>query len=564
MKGRLFLTILLAAVLLWMQGCQCPADKGRAEAEGMKASPCAAPQMVTSDQTFPSQSKGMVKVEKSVPEQIIVNQPFDYRIRVQNTSSSPVKNVIVYDVYSENLQIQKSDPNFTRGDQGRTMWYIGELQPEESELINVTALTSQPGDIGSCTKVTFDDTSCMRMAVVQPQISISKSAPEQALACDRIPISYTITNEGSGYACDIQIQEELPEGLMTSEGQAQISQTIESLAPGESKTVEVMIDPTRPAEFSSQAIASSQNAGSSYSEELSIKVVKPQLTLQQTGPAKQFLGQNLRYQLSVSNQGDGPARDTVLTVMVPEGAQFHNASMGGQYQTSSPGQVTWELDTLEPGESKTVDMIISSQKEGTIEAMAVAEAYCADQVTDSVSTTLEGIPALLLEVVDQRDPIPLGGNEVYEIKVKNQGTKAAINVQVTSMIADAMEYISSTGPTTASVSDGKVTFAPLDSLAPKATATYRVTVRAASAGDQRFKTMLTSESLTSPVIETEATEFYETGEEEMEMQREQMKQEQQRQQEMQQREQQQRQQEEQRRQQEMQQREQQQRQQEQQ
>ena len=53
-----------------------------------------------------------------------------------------------------------------------------------------------------------------------------------------------------------------------------------------------------------------------------------------------------------------------------------------------------------------------------------------------------------------------------------------------------------------------MTFSPLATLAPGDEAEWRVTVRAARAGDVRFKVSMTSRMLTRPVEETESTTFY--------------------------------------------------------
>ncbi len=503
MKVKVILLTLLIASVIWIQGCEC---KPRAEA---LQSPCQAPQMTTAEQAYPAKRKGDVVMQKSVPEQIFVNQPFDYRIKVTNRSNQPVQNVMVHDVFSRDIEIQSSDPEFQRDEQGRIMWYLGDMQPEESKMIALVAKTSETADLGSCTKVTYDDTTCTRMAVVEPELKLMKSAPATAIQCDRIPISYTISNEGTGYACDIQIKESLPEGMMTSDGSSELVYTIDQLGPGESKTYDVALDASKPGEYTSKAMAMSRTAGEMHSNQTTVKVTKPMLTIKQSGPDKQFIGREMTYQITVSNEGDGVARDTMVSAMLPEFTQFGGATMGGEFTRSSPGRVNWSLGELQAGETKTVEMKLMANEEGTLESYAMAEAYCADQVSDSVKTSLEGISAIRLEVIDIDDPIVMGDNVQYVISVKNQGSRAQNNVQITCMLEDSMEYISSTGPTDASVSEAKITFAPLDRLAPKSTAEWRVTVKAVAEGDQRFKTMLNSDTLQRPVIETEATQFYE-------------------------------------------------------
>ena len=57
-----------------------------------------------------------------------------------------------------------------------------------------------------------------------------------------------------------------------------------------------------------------------------------------------------------------------------------------------------------------------------------------------------------------------------------------------------------------------MTFAALPSLAPKAQATWRIVVKAAEAGDARFKVTMDDDWLGDiPVEETEATNQYEVG-----------------------------------------------------
>jgi uncharacterized repeat protein (TIGR01451 family) len=114
----------------------------------------------------------------------------------------------------------------------------------------------------------------------------------------------------------------------------------------------------------------------------------------------------------------------------------------------------------------------------------------------------------LIEVVDVSDPIEIGQNEVYVITVTNQGSKAGTNIQVSCMLEEGMQYISSIGPTAGTITDNALNFAPLPSLEPKARSTWRVTVKAIGAGDMRFKVIMNSDQLERPVEETEATMFY--------------------------------------------------------
>ena len=122
---------------------------------------------------------------------------------------------------------------------------------------------------------------------------------------------------------------------------------------------------------------------------------------------------------------------------------------------------------------------------------------------------IAGIPAILLELIDEEDPIEVGNNVVYMIRVTNQGSLAGTNIKMDVELEDTMQYISSSGATLATQNGNKISLAPLPSLAPKKQAVWRIVVKAAGSGDVRFGVNMTSDQIDRPVRETESTNFYE-------------------------------------------------------
>ncbi len=145
---------------------------------------------------------------------------------------------------------------------------------------------------------------------------------------------------------------------------------------------------------------------------------------------------------------------------------------------------------------------------GTYTARATARATCAEGATVSVDTRIEGVAAILLEVVDLSDPIEVGQDETYLVTVTNQGTKADTNIRINCFLENTMKFISASGETETSVTNGTISFEPLASLAPGDKATWKVVVRAMGVGDVRFRATMDSDQLTRNVEETEATNFY--------------------------------------------------------
>lgn len=95
------------------------------------------------------------------------------------------------------------------------------------------------------------------------------------------------------------------------------------------------------------------------------------------------------------------------------------------------------------------------------------------------------------------------------ITATNQGSATDTNIRIVCTLEDNEQYVSSTGATRGSASGNTVTFEPLPSLAPKAQAVWRVTVKAVKAGDVRFTVIMNTDQLTRPVTRNESTHLYE-------------------------------------------------------
>jgi uncharacterized repeat protein (TIGR01451 family) len=334
-------------------------------------------------------------------------------------------------------------------------------------------------------------------------------APSEALKCDRIPVTYTVKNTGTGYACDVVLTDQLDTGMMASDGKTKLVYTIESLGPGETKEFKTMVDASKAGRYASKAIATSKSAGTAESSLVETTIKQPVLSIKQSCPSDRYIGKSLIYDIVVTNQGNGIAKDTIVEASVPSGATFTNATENGRFTSMSPGKVTWNIGALQPNASKTVSMTLSSGQMGAYKTTALVKSYCADTATTSCETMLKGIPGILLEVIDISDPIEIGQTETYIITATNQGSAVDTNIRITCMLEEGMQYVSSSGPTTASVEGNTIKFAPLASLDSKAKAEWRVMVKASGEGDMRFKTTMDSDQLGQrPVEELEATTFY--------------------------------------------------------
>lgn len=112
------------------------------------------------------------------------------------------------------------------------------------------------------------------------------------------------------------------------------------------------------------------------------------------------------------------------------------------------------------------------------------------------------------EVVDLEDPIAVGGQVTYEIKVANQSATPITNIRLTCAVPLNQMFVSGAGPTQVTARDQSVTIQPLPVLDGKGVVFWRVVVKAVRAGDTRFKVDLACDQLAQPIAREEATQQY--------------------------------------------------------
>jgi uncharacterized repeat protein (TIGR01451 family) len=122
--------------------------------------------------------------------------------------------------------------------------------------------------------------------------------------------------------------------------------------------------------------------------------------------------------------------------------------------------------------------------------------------------SIEGLAAINFQLTDLKDPIEVGAETSYEIRVTNQGTKAASNVHLAAMLPRGMKPISAEGPVRYKIEGQRVLFEPLKTLAPKADTAFTLKVQATEPGDQRIAVQVATDEIRDPISKEESTRVY--------------------------------------------------------
>ncbi len=455
--------------------------------------------------TYPRADYGILQVDKTMPQEVRLNAPFAYVIKVTNLTDMMLTDVAITETLSNEFEFKGSEPT-AQNENNKLVWEIDSLGPKASKSIRITGVATGSNPLEHCTAITHTIRDCAMVKVVEPTLELGRVAPAEAVLCEPIPVDYVVTNTGTGAAQNVQIVDTLPIGLQTTDGKGKVVLDAGTLIAGESRRFSIKLRATKTGAYVSKAIATSASGLRAESESTLTNVRQPILSITKSGPQRQYLGRAVTYEITVLNKGDGPARDTMVEDLIPPGVSSIEATSGAQ---TAGSKLVWELGTLEPNASKTVRVSYTPMKEGEVMATATATAYCADTVTDSAKTSITGIPASRLQVIDLEDPVEVSHTTTYLITVVNEGSAADSNVRIVCTLDDKVQYVSSAGATAGSIMGKTVNFAPLRTLEPKAKATWRVVVRGARAGDVRFKVSMHTDQLALPIEHTEATHVYE-------------------------------------------------------
>ncbi|MCB9850488.1 MAG: DUF11 domain-containing protein [Phycisphaerales bacterium] len=447
-----------------------------------------------------------IAITKDAPAQKALGDQFQYDINVSNPSTVTATDVKVTDVLPNGIAYVSSTPAASVSGQTLT-WSLGEVAGGGNASIRVLVKGTQTGDFNNCAEVNANmgltARDCATTRIVNAKLVLEKTCQPEAMLCDEIPFKVVVRNTGDGPATNVQITDELPAGLTTTDGKSTMLFNAGTLEAGQAKQATFTVKADKPGTYTNRAKVTA-DGGLTAEDSCETIVRQPVLQVTKEGPDMRFVGRPVAYKVTVKNTGDSPANNTVLTDRLPSGVELLSASGDPQ---QGQGTLTWRLGTLAPGEAKSFDVSVKSNTAGTLKNCANATADCAE-ASECIDTEVKGIPAILLEVVDIEDPIEVGSNVQYVITVTNQGSAVGTNIKIVATLPAEQDYVASDGPTQATVDGKDVTFAPLPSLAPKARATFRVTTKGNAAADTRFKVVMTSDQISSPVQETEATNVY--------------------------------------------------------
>ena len=122
--------------------------------------------------------------------------------------------------------------------------------------------------------------------------------------------------------------------------------------------------------------------------------------------------------------------------------------------------------------------------------------------------TIDTLAELSFTITDDQDPIEVGSDTVYEIRVNNTGTRDDTNVRLEVRLPHPAMKLIGAEPRAGHDERGRIVFAPIASLPAKGEVVYKVHVTGASADTHLIQATLSSDQSKRPVTKEESTTVY--------------------------------------------------------
>ncbi len=446
----------------------------------------------------------LITIQKLAPEEIQVGKRCSFAIRVQNTGQRTAQNVQIHDEVPFGTELIGTAPRATVSG-SQVVWDIGALSVGEERTVELELIPTEEGDLGSVATVTFATQASAKARCTRPELALRLSSKAQVHAGQQQLVQVEVSNPGTGDATDVMLLETVPSGVSHEAGPT-VEFEIGTLRPGESRRLELVLTAEQSGKINNVMTARA-DANLQVQADCEFEVIAPELRITIDGPKKRYLERPATYQVTIDNPGTASAKEVQLTTKLPKGLQFVSANNMGEYDPGAHS-VHWSLAELPANERGTVELVALPIEVGehTIQIATKARQGLEDRTEARV--VVDGIVSLMFEVVDVKSPIEIGGETTYEIRVVNQGSKPASNVQVAAVMPQGMRAISGQGESRHAIQGDRVIFAPLAQLAPKADAKFRIQAQGLRAGDQRVHVQVTSDEVQQPITKEVSTRVY--------------------------------------------------------
>ena len=446
-------------------------------------------------------------IQKFSPKEIQVNQTADFEVKIRNVGRVSVDDVLVVDQVPEGARFIDANPKpSSRSRTDELRWQLGTMNPGEERTILLQLQPTVAGEIGSVAQFYFGGRATNRTKVTQPQLKITHTADPKVLIGNDVIFDVIVENTGNGPAKDVFIQEEVPELLEYQDGSRELEYEVGTLQPGQSRRLKLGLKAARIGRLKNIMFASAKG-GLQARHETDIEIIAPKLTTTSEGPTRRFIKRKATHTFTVANQGTAAATNLRLIARLPSGLRFVDANNRGRYDRNSHS-VIWQMRDLAAGGSGDVEIVTTPIEAGEQNIKFEAAADLNQRSETVQALNVDHLIDVFFDIDDVVDPIEIGAETQYRIRLVNQGTQAASNVQLQIDFPNGLEPTAVNGDLRNQIRGQQIVFEPITSLRSGEELKVSVQATGRAQGDHRIVVNMQADGRDTPVSKQETTRVY--------------------------------------------------------
>ncbi len=461
------------------------------------------------DEVLIVQQSPLLDVQTAGPRRIKVGQRASYRVRLRNSGDAPAHEVVVtvrLPDWAELVDMRASQGQAHQPGQGEAgdgvQWLLSEAgaQSDAELVLDLIPHKSRPLDLN--VQWTHSPVSTQAQVEVQEaKLVMAISGPDEVPFGQQETYKLTLSNPGTGDAEQVVVRL-----LPTTPGETETTEhRIGRIEAGQTKTVELELTARDPGQLVISAEATG-DGGLQAAATTEVLVRRADLHVELVGPRKMFAGTVASYKILLANPGNAPARGVELSAVAPPGAKFLAASDGGRIEAGE-AKVVWRLASLKAGAQFALSVKCRLETPGPNRPQVVCVAEDNLKDTAAVTTEVDALADLVLNVRDPSGPVPVGEDADYEIHIQNRGKKAADDVECVAFFSDGIEPMEADG-LRFQIGPGQVVFERIPSIDAGQEIVLIIRARATQAGDHVFRAQVRCQSLNSTLAGEETTRYY--------------------------------------------------------
>ena len=453
-----------------------------------------------------------LSIRVDAPQAVVVGQEIPATFTVTNDSKVDTQ---VGDVSVEippGMSYVRATPEPASIRDGILTWQLAGLGGGRSQSISATFKAVQTGVFSTTALAKTDDglkvqkAASFRVDTAQLQLSIDRT--KTAMVGETISLPIVVANPGTGSAANLKLEVQMEDGLEVVVGNQAIRGKVVKDEPAlearETRTIPFRVTPRKAGPLQ-LAIFARADGGLQAQAACTITVQAAQVEIRRSGPESVFLSKEGNWSLNIRNAGQSALTNVVFRERLPVELTFRNASDGGVFNPTS-GEIVWTLGKMNAGEERIVRYTALGNRLTTQGILSgLIQAYPSLEQKSENKIQVLGVPALRMEVSSDANPVEVGLRFAYTIRIINQGTLPANQIDVVATAPAPLQALAAYGPQNGQINGQNITYPTIPSLQPGQAVTLTVVVQGVKEGDARFHAEASVPTMPSKLIEEQAT-----------------------------------------------------------